>query len=830
MLGFPGGIAQSRNAEFLPQPNRSVMSNSEILREFLLETHENLALLDADLLRLEQHPSEKETLAEVFRTFHSVKGTAGFMGFEKLQRIAHAAENLLSRLRAGELRFNPRIATALLQVVDAIRLMLTQIERSSREGDGDYEPLVAELELLRQSTQEQLDAPPAAPSVPSPPTSPPSDPPPPPLPPPPIAAPPVAAPPVATPPPLAVAPTAMPAPTATLELTPLESTLAAAFDDSHAFALHPDAAESHAGGSSDSGQLELHDARGSSILDAAVRVDVTLLDKLMTLVGELVLARNQILRHSDAYEDGGLAAAVQKLNRLTSELQSDVMKTRMQPIGSLLNKFPRVVRDMALACGKKVRLEMEGHDTELDRTLIEAIRDPLTHMVRNAIDHGIEAPRDRVARGKPEEGRLRLVAYHEGGKVIIEVTDDGKGIDAQRVRDKAISLAVASPESLARMTRNELLRLLFLPGFSTAETVTQYSGRGVGLDVVRTNIEKIGGKIDLESTLGAGATIRLQVPLTLAIVPALVVDCGGDRYAIPQASLVELVRIAPEHLAGGVERVHGAPVYRLRGGLLPLVFLSEQLHVPSHLSPDDNLNMVVLQVANQTFGLIVDRIRDTEEIVVKPLHKQLKAISLYAGATIMGDGRVALVLDVLGIAQRAGVLSGAKRQTEAATSQSATSATDLDPLLVVEVLDGVPLALPLSHVDRIETITMEQVESLGGRPVIQYRGGVLRLVDVGQTLAALRPGTSTSVGAAAGKSRGKPGEARRELPLVVYRWGNASVGLVIDRVLDIVREPIMATGSTGETPAAVIDQRVTELLDVSLVVRAACPDLPTPSP
>ncbi|MFO0902042.1 MAG: chemotaxis protein CheA [Pirellulales bacterium] len=806
------------------------MSNSEILREFLLETHENLALLDSDLLRLEQHPAEKETLAEVFRTFHSVKGTAGFMGFEKLQRLAHAAENLLSRLRAGELRFNPLIATTLLQVVDAIRAMLTHMERTGGEGDGDYAPLIAELERLRQSSQEQLDAPPAnsaaAAIVSAPPPA---------VPPvvaPPAVAPPVVAAPVSTPPPV---PTLPPAhqPAATIELTPLESTLASAFDESQAFALHPEVAASQSVGSSDSGALDLHEMRGSSILDAAVRVDVTLLDKLMTLVGELVLARNQILRHSDAYEDSGLAAAVQKLNRLTSELQSDVMKTRMQPIGSLLNKFPRVVRDMALACGKKVRLEMEGHDTELDRTLIEAIRDPLTHMVRNAIDHGIESPRDRVARGKPEEGRLRLVAYHEGGKVIIEVTDDGKGIDAQRVRDKAIALAIASPESLARMTRNELLRLLFLPGFSTAETVTQYSGRGVGLDVVRTNIEKIGGKIDLESTLGAGATIRLQVPLTLAIVPALVVDCGGDRYAIPQASLVELVRIAPEHVRGGVERVHGAPVYRLRGGLLPLVFLSEQLQVASHLAPDEDLNMVVLQVANQTFGLVVDRIRDTEEIVVKPLHKQLKAISLYAGATIMGDGRVALVLDVLGIAQRAGVLSGSKSPAETGPAEPASAAVDVDPLLVVEVLDGVPMALPLSHVDRIETIKHEQVESLGGRPVIQYRGGVLRLVDVGRTLTALRPGLALHAGLASGASRRgrtNSGDEQREIPLVVCRWGDASVGLVIDQVLDIVREPMLTTGSAGETPSTVIDQRVTELLDVSLVVRAACPDLPSPAP
>ena len=392
--------------------------------------------------------------------------------------------------------------------------------------------------------------------------------------------------------------------------------------------------------------------------DSNIRVDVGLLDKLMTLVGELVLARNQILQFSDSHEDDGFLGAVQRLNLLTTELQASVMKTRMQPIGNVLNKFPRVIRDLALACGKKVRFEMEGQDTELDKTLIEAIRDPLTHMVRNAIDHGIEPPETRKSRGKADEGRLRMVAYHEGGKVIIEITDDGGGIDVTRIRDKALSAKLVSPEVVARMSRQKILRLIFLPGFSTAERVTRFSGRGVGMDVVRTNIEKIGGTVDIESQPGQGTTIRTKIPLTLAIIPALIIDSGGQGYAIPQVSLLELVRL--DQGLRTIERMHGVPVYRLRGALLPLVFLDEQLQLPAPGTSAADLNIIVLQADDGPFGLVVDAIRDTEEIVVKPLQKQLKGISVFAGAAIMGDGRVALVLDVLGLAQRANVISGAK--------------------------------------------------------------------------------------------------------------------------------------------------------------------------
>jgi two-component system, chemotaxis family, sensor kinase CheA len=743
----------------------STNTNQEILREFLLETHENLALLDSDLITLEKNPTEKNTLAQVFRTLHSVKGTAGFMGLVKLQGVAHSAESLLSKLRAGEIIFNPMIATVMLKVVDAIREVLASIETSGSEGTGDYTALQAEVDRLRETGGGIAPAePPPAPPSPI------------------IEEMPAATTVIAAPPP-------PPAPAATESVEPRVPV---------------------------------------SVADTNIRVDVGLLDKLMTLVGELVLARNQILQYSTSHEDDAFLGAVQRLNLLTTELQASVMKTRMQPIGNVLNKFPRVVRDLALACGKKVRFEMDGQETELDKTLIEAIRDPLTHMVRNAIDHGIEAPAIRKSHNKPEEGRLRMDAFHEGGKVIIEIADDGGGIDVARVRDKAIHAKLITPESAARMSRQELLRLIFLPGFSTADRVTQFSGRGVGMDVVRTNIEKIGGAVDIESTAGQGTTIRTKIPLTLAIIPALIIVSGGERYAIPQVSLLELVRLDPEQAQKGIERIHGAPVYRLRGALLPLVFLDEQLKLDVTRNPGQDLNIVVLQADDRPFGLVVDTIRDTEEIVVKPLQKQLKGVSVFAGAAIMGDGRVALVLDILGLAQRASVLTGAKGRSLSEQEQpAAPAAADAHALLFFEPREGGQMAIPLSLVARLEEIPKSSLENLGTRQVVQYRGEILPLVDVSQELEALRLGTKSS----GERTMTFAKSSEETIPVVVCADANQRVGLMVGKILDIVHDQISARSRAnrpGVLFTAIVQDRVTEFVDVAALVREATTDLPQP--
>ncbi|HLW66239.1 MAG TPA: chemotaxis protein CheA [Gemmataceae bacterium] len=467
---------------------------NEVVREFLLETHENLAQLDLDLLTLEKDPAESETLARVFRTLHTVKGTAGFLGLPKLQAVAHAAENLLSRLRAGELVFNPEIAGGLLGSVDAIRRMLDQLEKSGGESEGS-DNYSAQIQALERLTKGGCGA--------KPPVTPPATP----------------------------AKTLVEEPPLKNDQPTIQHAAAASIASGNqqhptpALVIQP---------SNLSPTAEPGEARSVSVSDSAIRVDVGLLDKLMTLVGELVLARNQIKQFSGAMEDAGFQASVQRLNLLTGELQTNVMKTRMQPIGNIWNKFSRVVRDMSVACGKQVHLELDGQETELDKTIVEAIRDPLTHLVRNAVDHGIELPAERVARGKPSEGRLRLHAAHQSGKIVIEISDDGGGIDPRRVRDKALRANLLTAEQADRLNEQELLNLVFLPGFSTADKVTQFSGRGVGLDVVKTNIEKIGGTVAIESKLGQGTSIKMRIPLTLAIIPALIVTSGGDRYAIPQ--------------------------------------------------------------------------------------------------------------------------------------------------------------------------------------------------------------------------------------------------------------------------------------------------------
>ena len=536
------------------------------------------------------------------------------------------------------------------------------------------------------------------------------------------------------------------------------------------------------------------------------------------------------MQFSTSQEDASFLGTVQRLNLLTTELQVNVMKTRMQPIGNIWNKFPRVVRDLAVACGKQARIELEGQETELDKTIIEAIRDPLTHLLRNAIDHGMEPPDERLTRGKPAEGRLLLHAFHEGGKVIIEITDDGKGIDPQRVRDKAIRAKLITPEQAARLSERELVNLVFLPGFSTADRVTHFSGRGVGMDVVRTNVEKIGGTVDIESRPGRGTTIKMKIPLTLAIIPALTITVGGDRYAIPQVSLLELVRLEGEQAQRGIEQIHGAPVYRLRGNLLPLVYLNRQLQVESVRADDGVINIVVLQADDRQFGLVVDAIHDTEEIVVKPLQKQLKGISAFSGATIMGDGKVALILDVLGLAQKAHVISGVR---ERALSEKAASAPepagDRQTVLLFVTRDGGRMAIPLSLVARLEEFPRSALERAGPQDVVQYRDEILpldrRVARAAPAAARLLERRRRS----ARRKAARPREAADDetVQVVVYSGEGRHVGLVVGRILDIVKETLVSRSRSnrpGVLFTAVVQGRVTEFLDIEGIIRSAEPE------
>jgi two-component system chemotaxis sensor kinase CheA len=476
------------------------------------------------------------------------------------------------------------------------------------------------------------------------------------------------------------------------------------------------------------------------------------------------------------------------------------MKTRMQPIGQVWSKMPRVVRDLAVQLGREVDLQMEGHDTELDRSLLEALKGPLTHLVRNALDHGIEPPADRIAAGKPEQGRLLLRSYHESGQVVVEISDDGKGIDPEVISRFAVERGVITRDQASRMETREIVNLIFRPGFSTAAEVTNVSGRGVGMDVVRTNIERIGGTVDMQSQVGLGTTCRVRIPLTLAIIPALVIGEGEETYAIPQANLVELVRFEAEDMARNVEEVAGAPLLRLRGHLLPLVSMAEVLGRPRPEA--DALTVVVVQADDMRFGICVDKVHDTQEIVVKPIGRQLKLLPTYAGATIMGDGRVALILDVPGIAHSHAVAQGAasnSRDQDVRASDDASTA-----LLVLEVGGGSRAALPLREVSRLEEFSVDRIERSGGAEAVQYRDGILPLVRLAGAIGLVEGVRDDG-----------------QVSVVVHESGTSRIGIVIDRVLDVVETSVVCSEvgrRTGVLGSAVIQDRVTDLVDLDAVV------------
>ena len=754
----------------------TVDENDEVVQEFLVESYENLDRLDQDLVALERAPDDVATLSSIFRTVHTIKGTCGFLGFSKLEAVAHVGENLLSRLRDRDLQLDAAITSALLQMIDAVRGILASIEATGSEGDGVYDDLVAELGRLHRGEP---------------------------------------APAAEEPPPARLGELLIATGTVTAEDVAEAVQLQAYGDHRPLGELLMDEGKIRPGEVVDALQAQA-EAR-TNVSDQSIRVDVALLDKLMNLVGELVLARNRVLQFTRADSDPAFVSTSQRLNLITSELQEGVMKTRMQPVGNVWAKFPRVVRDLSLQLGKQIRIEMEGEETELDKTIIEAIKDPLTHIVRNSVDHGIETPEVRVANGKPAEGRLLLRAFHEGGQVNIEISDDGAGINLDRVRQKALERNLLSPEQAGRMNDREIGNLIFLPGFSTAAAVTNVSGRGVGMDVVKTSIEKIGGTVDLHPRAGQGTTLRIRIPLTLAIIPALIVVTGGDRYAIPQVNLLELVRLEGEQARNAVEYIHDTPVYRLRGNLLPLVNLRDELKLVDRDASDEDdepdvMNIVVLQADDRQFGLVVEGVTDTEEIVVKPLGRQLKGIATFAGATIMGDGRLALILDVLGLAQQAKVVSESRERNQMSSSQQVEAGDDgTQALVVLRVGEQTRVAVPLSLVARLEEVPRSGVESSAGCDVVQYRGQIMPLLHVADALGVPREVEEPEI-----------------LQVVVHHVGGRTVGLVVSEIVDIVEDRLVVQrvgNRPGMSGSAVLQGRVTDLLDVEQVVDMLAPGM-----
>jgi len=700
------------------------MQDQDVIREFLVESRENLSRLELELVDLEKRPKDAPLLASVFRTIHTIKGTCGFLGYTLLEKITHQAESILCQLRDGRRDLNPPLISLILETVDAIKKILTSIEQSGEEGPDTFAGVKGRLWNAAQAEPD-----PEAPVA---------------------------------------------------DKAPEEKSTE---DTAHA----------------------------QTTTDANIRVGVGLLDKLMDLVGELVLTRNQILQFNAGREDPSLNATSQRLNLITTELQEGVMKTRMQPIGTVWNKLPRVVRDMALSLGKQIRLEMDGAGTELDRTIIEAIKDPLVHLVRNACDHGIETPDCRAKSGKPPEGRLTLRAYHEGGQVNIEIGDDGAGIDIDLLKKKAIADGFLREDAALKLSDREALNLIFHAGLSTARAVTNISGRGVGMDVVKSNIEKIGGIVDVASRPGEGTTVKLRIPLTLAIIPGLVITSGGERFVIPQVNLLELIRLENDS-DKRVEYVHGAPVYRRRGSLLPVTWLNTVLGLkPSEAG--EVVSMVVLQAEDRQFGVVVDGISDTQEIVVKPLGKQLKGVNAYAGATIMGDGHVALILDVPGIGQRSGLLAESREQTRAAAERKAEPAAQQQRLLLFRAGSFTRLAVPLSLVSRLEEFPRSSIERAGGHDVVQYRDRILRLISL-QTV--LEP---DCLGSAA--------EPADPVQAIVFNNGERSIGVVVDQILDIAEEVVtvrQGTARAGLLGSGVVGKQVADFLDLTYVIRSASED------
>jgi two-component system chemotaxis sensor kinase CheA len=729
----------------------------DLMKEFLAESQEGLERMEFCLTELEKRPDDGELVTEIFRAVHTIKGTTGFLGFARLERLAHAGESLLGELRDGKLTVTTELISGLLQLMDGLHRILQTIETTGTEGerstDNDDE-LIAQLAELKAA---EFVAKEASPSQ---------------------------------------------------NRDPFDKLRAGPSTSSGQVGPHPNQSSGQDAGQTDlpvvAGEVA---AAGSSTQDKTLRIDVEVLNRMMNQVGELVLTRNRILRCTPGAEE--FPELARRLDSVTAELRESVMQARMQPVGHLFSKFPRMVRDLTIRCGRQVRIEFEGQETGLDKSLLEAVRDPLTHAVRNAVDHGIEPPEERVKAGKPAEGVVRLRAFHQSGSVVIEVIDDGAGISTARVLAKAVERGLVTPEQAASMTQREALQMIFVAGFSTAKKVTNVSGRGMGMDVVRANVEKVGGSVELESRMGLGTTVRMRVPLTLAIVPALVVQSGGQSFALPQSSLVELVYVPRREAEKAVELMGATQLYRLREGLLPLVWLDRLLGLePSAGAEGADFYIAVVESDGRRYGLVADDLKAPEEIVVKPLSAELREIGVFSGATVLGNGTLALILDVAATGVRIGVrqVAEALNLANASQPQAETAQIEMESSMVIyesgkrgSAKDGgrEQMAMPLSAVERIESVPLSEIEYAGGRAVLQYRGELIPLEDEDDVL---------------GERSAEDGSATATV-LICLRpeaQGARRVGMVVRRVLDVSPGTLLAADAAAcKQQLVMVKSRVT---------------------
>jgi len=725
----------------------------DLLREFVTETNESLDVVDVELVRFEQDPNNAKILDNIFRLVHTIKGTCGFLGLPRLETLAHAAETLMGKFRDGAPASSEAV-TLILATIDRIKIILESLESEQREPEGADDDLIASLEGMVDRISVGGAKPESEHSV------------------------------------------------GTLVDQVLERPLREGEDTlddlERAFrntATEAEPAKSPKPAATAVDAAVKEDETGKSA-NQSIRVTVDTLEHLMTMVSELVLTRNQLLEIVRRHEESEFKTPLQRLSNVTAELQEGVMKTRMQPIGNAWQKLPRIVRDLSNELGKKIDLEMQGADTELDRQVLDLIKDPLTHMVRNSADHGLETAEERRAVGKPEHGLIRLSAYHEGGYIIIRIADDGRGLDSERIKAKAIAQGLVSEVDAEKLPENQIHKFIFAPGFSTAAKVTNVSGRGVGMDVVRNNIDQIGGTIDVKSVAGAGLSFTIKIPLTLAIVAALIVEAGGHRFAIPQLSVVELVRArsGSEHR---IESIKNTRVLRLRDKLLPLISLRQLFGLDSDTGEINGGFIVVTQVGSQTFGIVVDGVFHTEEIVVKPMSSKLRHIPMFSGNTILGDGSVIMIIDPNGVAQAFGTnVASQLAAAEASEIKPAPSAGSSTSLLVFRAGSIHPKAVPLSLVTRLEEIDAQKIELSNGRHMVQYRGHLMPLVSMSENVRVKGEGAQ---------------------PLLVFSDGSRSMALVVDEIVDIVDDTLniqVASENPGVLGSAIVRGHATEIIDV----------------
>jgi len=721
----------------------------DLLREFVTETNESLDVVDVELVRFEQDPSNATIINNVFRLVHTIKGTCGFLGLPRLEALAHAAEALMGRFRDGVPATTDAV-TLILASIDRIKQILESLENEQREPDGADDDLISGLTHMAASLDPKKQQ---------------------------------AAPPQQTVGTLIEQVLERPLLPGEDSLDDLERAFRATPVDAPVGRVKPVLADN-----------ARDDAERNG--NQSIRVSVDTLEKLMTMVSELVLTRNQLLEIGRRHEESEFKTPLQRLSNVTAELQEGVMKTRMQPIGNAWQKLPRIVRDLSQELGKHIDLEMQGAETELDRQVLDLIKDPLTHMLRNSADHGLETPEERRAAGKPERGRIRLSAWHEGGFIVIQIADDGRGLNTERIKAKAVAQGLATEAELEKLTEQQIHKFIFTPGFSTAVEITNISGRGVGMDVVRSNIDQIGGTIDVRSVPGVGVSFTVKIPLTLAIVSALIVESAGDRFAIPQLAVVELVRAhgGSEHR---IERIKDTAVLRLRDKLLPVARLSRLLGIaPSAPESAEQGFIVVTQVGTQTFGIVVDAVFHTEEIVVKPMSSKLRHIALFCGNTILGDGSVIMIIDPNGIAQALGTTAAVQLQSVAAADAEADRAAQATSLLLFRAGSAQPKAVPLSLVTRLEEIDARKIELSNGRHMIQYRGQLMPLVRMDASVNVRSEGAQ---------------------PLLVFSDGMRSMALVVDEIVDIVEDRLdieVAGGGEGVLGSAIVKGQATEIVDI----------------